>query len=111
MLKNLANLQKWDTIAIQTNYGDSKMKTGFIRARTDIETKVQAEHIFDKLGITTTDAITMFYRQVIYNNGIPFEMKIPNKITAKVFKETEEGKNLIEYNTVNKFFADMTKHK
>ena len=31
----------------------------------------------DALGLTVSAAINMFYKQIIYNNGIPFEVKLP----------------------------------
>ena len=40
-------------------------KTEFIRARVEPELKTQAEEIFSKLGLSPTDAITLFYVQVI----------------------------------------------
>jgi DNA-damage-inducible protein J len=42
------------------------------------EIKKRAEDIFEKLGLTPTDAITMFYSQVSLRQGIPFPVDIPN---------------------------------
>ena len=53
-------------------------KTEFIRARVEPELKYQAEEIFSKLGLSPTDAITLFYVQVTLHGGLPFEMRIPN---------------------------------
>ncbi len=54
-------------------------KTSNVYARIEPETKEQAEAILSKLGIPSSVAINMFYNQIILNNGLPFEVKIPIK--------------------------------
>ena len=78
-------------------------KTGMIRARIEPDLKNEVSSIFEKLGLSTTEAITLFYKMVSLNKGIPFEIKIPNKTTRKVFKETDQGKNLKEWKSVDDF--------
>ena len=46
-----------------------------LNIRIDDELKKQSELIFDDLGITLSIAITMFLKQVVRHNGIPFELK------------------------------------
>lgn len=55
-------------------------KTANLYARIEPEVKEQAESILAALGIPASNAITMFYKQIILQRGIPFEMKLP---TAK----------------------------
>ena len=64
--------------------------------RTDIDTKKKAEQLFADFGLSMTSAINVFLKQVIREKRIPFEIgyETPNSLTAKVMKETEEGKNL-----------------
>ena len=52
-------------------------KTANIYTRVDPVVKEQAEQILDKLGIPMSNAIGMFLRQVVMQNGIPFDMKLP----------------------------------
>lgn len=63
-----------------------------VRARVDSELKQEAEAIFKKLEINTSQAIVMFLNMVKLQNGIPFDMKIPNKETLKVMQEAKEFK-------------------
>ena len=70
-------------------------KTSTVRARIEPELKELAEKLFDELGITTTQAITLFYRQVILRKGLPFEVVIPNPTTLKTFEDTDAGRGLI----------------
>lgn len=52
-------------------------KSANLYARIEPEVKEQAEKILSALGINASNAINMFYKQVILNNGLPFEVKIP----------------------------------
>ena len=52
-------------------------KTSNLYARIEPEVKEQAETILSALGIPVSNAINMFYKQIILQRGIPFEMKLP----------------------------------
>ena len=54
-------------------------KTANLYARIEPELKEQAEAILAALGIPASNAITMFYKQIILQRGIPFEMKLPER--------------------------------
>ncbi len=70
-------------------------KTSTIRARMEPDLKDKAEHIFQQLGLTTTQAITLFYKQVELQKGLPFDVAIPNKTTLKTFSNTDAGRDLV----------------
>jgi DNA-damage-inducible protein J len=70
-------------------------KTATIRARVEPRLKSKAEHVFRKLGLTTTQAITLFYKQVDLRNGLPFDLVIPNETTRRTFNNTDAGRDLI----------------
>ena len=72
-------------------------KTEFIRARVEPELKTQAEEIFSKLGLSPTDAITLFYVQVILHNGLPFAVRIPNNETIEAMRQAGTREGLNEY--------------
>lgn len=61
-----------------------------INVRIDNEIKKEAEKVLKELGFGMTTAINLFLRAVIWHNGIPFSLEIPNKKTMKVFKEIDE---------------------
>lgn len=82
-------------------------KSAMIRARTEPELKKEVESIFNKLGLTSTEAINIFYRQVRLRNGIPFEIKIPNRITKKAFSDSDTKKNLRSFKGVNQLLKDL----
>jgi DNA-damage-inducible protein J len=70
-------------------------KTTTVRARIEPDLKDRAEKVFRNLGLTSTQAITLFYKQVELRNGLPFDVVIPNKTTRRTFSETDAGKNLV----------------
>ncbi len=70
------------------------MKTSIINARIKPELKGDVEQILSKLGITTTQAITMFFEQIKLNRGIPFTLQLPNNETEQAMLEARENKNL-----------------
>ncbi len=74
------------------------MKTSIINARIKPELKGDVEQILSKLGITTTQAITMFFEQIKLNRGIPFTLQLPNDETEQAMLEARENKNLAPLN-------------
>jgi DNA-damage-inducible protein J len=77
------------------------MKTSIINARVKPELKGDVEQILSKLGITTTQAITMFFEQIKINRGIPFPLQLPNDETVEAMQEARNNKNLAELDISN----------
>lgn len=65
------------------------MESTNLNIRTDKDIKLQAEKLFDALGLNMTTAINIFLRQAIRENGIPFEVKlhVPNETTEAAIRE------------------------
>lgn len=66
-------------------------RTGHLSARIEPNLKVQAERILRVLGLSTSDAIGLFYRQVVLRRGLPFDVCIPNAATLAALEEAEAG--------------------
>ena len=71
-------------------------KTAVIRARVEPNLKIEVENIFTHLGLSPTEAVTLFYHQVKLRRGLPFEVSIPNEVTLQTFANTDAGINIIE---------------
>ena len=69
-------------------------KSAMVRARVEPNLKRDAEGLFEQLGLSATQAITLFYRQVALRRGLPFDVVIPNATTRKTFDATDRGENL-----------------
>ena len=70
-------------------------KSAMVRARIEPSLKKKAEQVLGKLGLSPTQAITLFYRQVEIRNGLPFDVVIPNATTRKTFEDTDAGRGLV----------------
>jgi DNA-damage-inducible protein J len=82
-------------------------KSAIIRARIEPELKAEAETIFSELGLSITEAITLFYRQVQLARGLPFEVRIPNQATLQTFQATDEGRNLVQSENAQEMFDKL----
>jgi len=56
----------------------TERKTAMIRARTEPALKAKAEAMLEKLGLSPSTAINIFYRQIVEHRGLPFDVKLPN---------------------------------
>lgn len=66
-------------------------KSANLYARIEPEVKEQAESILSALGIPASDAINVFYKQIILQRGLPFDVKIPSSrpVDMSSLSETE----------------------
>ncbi len=81
-------------------------KTAMTHARLTPEIKKQAENILKELGISISAAYEMFYRQIIAHQGIPFNLRIPNKDTLQAMKDARNGKGK-KYDSVEKMIEEL----
>lgn len=82
-------------------------KSAMIRARVDPALKDEVENVFEQLGLSTTEAITLFYQQVRLNHGLLFEVRIPNAVTLRTFAETDAGENIVPCENAQDMFARL----
>jgi DNA-damage-inducible protein J len=82
-------------------------KTTTIQTRVDPKIKQNAQIILKTLNISMSEAISMFLSQITLHKGIPFEIKIPNEVTAKTLKYAENGHELHKVDSVDKLFQEL----
>lgn len=80
-------------------------KTETIRARVEPSLKHEAEAVFSRLGLSVTEAITLFYTQVTLQRGLPFAVKIPNAETREALRQAYEREDLRQYESVDELEA------
>ena len=83
-------------------------RTEKIQARIEPDLKAAAESIFKKLGLSSTDAIRLFYKQVELREGLPFPVEIPNKKTIAAMRELEAGGGMV-FKSTKELFGDWKK--
>jgi len=86
-------------------------KTAYINARMEKKLKADAEKVFREVGVSPSDALTMFYRQAVIQQGIPFEVRIPNKETRRAITRLEAGKGKIYKGTTKDIFDAILKER
>ena len=69
-------------------------KSSVITARIDTSLKQDTEQILQALGLTPSQAITLFYRQVTLHQGLPFPVNLPNARTRKALQDAQDRYNL-----------------
>ena len=62
-----------------------------VRARVDGELKEEVEAILSEIGLSTSQAITLFLKRIKHEKGIPFELKVPNATTLQAMKEAKNN--------------------
>lgn len=87
-------------------------KTANLNIRIDPDIKEQAEQLFSRFGITTTDAVNIFLHQCLNFGGIPFELKVnkPNAETIAAMEEADRisrDPNVKGYTDVDEMIKDL----
>jgi DNA-damage-inducible protein J len=74
-----------------------------VQARIEPELKAAAEAVFARVGLSPTEAIRLFYKQVELSGGLPFEVRIPNEETVQAIREADERRGLVTYDSLDAF--------
>lgn len=88
------------------------MATVSTQIRIDETTKKQAVELLEGLGLNLSDAVNMFLKQVILQDGIPFDVKYP-KFKPEVIEAMEEAKRISRdpkvkgYTDIDELFMEL----
>lgn len=82
-------------------------KTATVRARIEPDLKADVEKVFDRVGLSTTEAINLFYSQVRLRRGLPFPIEVPNETTRRIFEATDRGEDLQTYESLDELFEAL----
>ena len=85
------------------------MKTAIIHARIEPQTKQKAEGVLRQLGLTPTEAIRIFYRQISLRDGLPFPVAIPNELTSSTLEKSRRGEEIQEFESIEALFKTWEK--
>ncbi|HLB56051.1 MAG TPA: type II toxin-antitoxin system RelB/DinJ family antitoxin [Coxiellaceae bacterium] len=67
-------------------------KEATVNARIEPKLKANAEHILHEVGLSSAEAVRLFYKQICLHKGLPFSVSIPNAITQQAMKEARSKK-------------------
>lgn len=82
-------------------------KTATIRARIEPGLKSEVEAILAELGLTASETVHLLYRQIKIQQGLPFDVRIPNALTARTLNASKAGRNVKRFATRKELFADL----
>ena len=89
------------------------MATAVLQTRVDTETKLEAESLFDSLGLDITTAIRLFLRQAINQQRIPFDIVPPkHNFSEETLAAIDEARRISKdssvksYSSVKELFED-----
>jgi DNA-damage-inducible protein J len=82
-------------------------KTTMITARVDPKLKRETEKVLKDLGLTTSQAITLFFNQISLRKGLPFAIAMPNSETAQAIEDALAGVNLHTVESVDALFEEL----
>ena len=82
--------------------------------RMNVETKKEAEAMFDSMGMSLTTAINIFIKQSLRTRSIPFQitMDTPNAVTLAAMEEARKlasDPNMKSYASVEDAIAELKK--
>ena len=78
-------------------------QTDRIQTRIDPSLKEATEAIFAQIGLSSGEAIRLFYKQVLLHDGLPFPLKVPNEASLKALKEAQTPKALSTFESLADF--------
>lgn len=82
-------------------------KSAMVRARIEPDLKDKAEKVFRKLGLSASQAIGLFYKQVELRKGLPFSVVIPNETTQETFESTDAERDLVVCKDADEMFGKL----
>lgn len=83
------------------------MATAIVNARIDSKTKNDAKSILKSLGLNMSEAINLFFKQIVYTESIPFELRLPNKTTIETFNNTNANKDLHRVSNIKELSKEL----
>ena len=81
--------------------------TAFVRARIDETLKVEAAAVLADMGLTVSDVVRIVLTRVAKDKALPFEMRIPNKLTAETLAKSERGEDIHHAKDADDLFGQL----
>ena len=81
--------------------------TEVVRARVDGRLKKEATAILATMGLTVSDFVRIGLTKVVSEQGLPFEMRVPNRLTAETLARSERGEDVHRVENAEALFKDL----
>jgi len=82
-------------------------KSAYVSVRIRPDVKTETDKILQSLGITATEAISMFYNQINMRHGLPFPVEIPNEVSRQAIQDAVNGVGMQTVNSIEDLMKAM----
>ncbi|MDN5923669.1 MAG: type II toxin-antitoxin system RelB/DinJ family antitoxin [Xanthomonadales bacterium] len=79
----------------------------FVRARINEELKNEAAAVLEKMGLTVSDVVRMTLTKIAHDKALPFEMRVPNQLTADTLAKSQRGEDVHYAENAAALFKDL----
>jgi len=69
--------------------------------------KTEASAILAPLGLTVSDLVRITLTRVIEDKAVPFDIDVPNELTAETLAKSERGEDLHHFDSAEALFEDL----
>ena len=80
---------------------------GFVRARIDETLKEEAAAVLADLGLTVSDVVRIVLTKIAREKALPFEMRVPNKLTVQTLLKSERGEDVHHAKNADDLFGQL----
>jgi len=81
--------------------------TAYVRARIDEKLKEEATAVLADMGLTVSDVVRIVLTKVAKEKALPFEMRVPNKLTAETLAKSERGEDIHHAKDADDLFEQL----
>lgn len=85
----------------------TRVKNNEVKSKMDSELKLEVEEILERIGLNHSEAIRIFYKQIIIHHGLPFDVKIPNRETLRAIQDAENDINMTKCEDADDMFEKL----
>ena len=82
-------------------------KTQNVSVQIDNSLKSDAEEILSALGLTASEAIKIFFKQIVHLQGLPFNVIIPEQIPNETTQNAMKEENLKTFTNTKELYEDL----
>mgnify|MGYP006303542371 FL=1 len=82
-------------------------KTANLNVRLDSELKKEVQRILETLGLSPTEAVRAYFKQIQLRKGLPFEIRIPNETTRQTIERMREEEEVDRFESTEELFEDL----
>lgn len=81
--------------------------TAFVRARIDEALKNEAARVLSDMGLTVSDVVRISLTKIAKEKKLPFDMSIPNKLTAETLRKSARGEDVHRAKDADDLFKQL----